>query len=86
MDPQAAVLFPACPRSTGSGRKTMQYLLVKYLLEWLVEQRGGVAITLAVILFAITLILRYGFDVWWPWGIGMATVLGFVGLLAGNSK
>ena len=36
--------------------------------------------------FAITLILRYGFDIWWPWGIAMATLLGFVGLFAGKEN
>jgi hypothetical protein len=55
-------------------------------LEWIVEQRSGVAISFAVVLFAVTLILRYGFDLWWPWGIGMATILGLIGLFAGKSK
>ncbi len=55
-------------------------------LEWLIEQRSGIAIGLAVVLFAATLILRYGFDLWWPWGIVMATVFGLVGLFAGKSK
>jgi hypothetical protein len=59
---------------------------MRTFLLWLVEQRSGVAISLAVILFAITLILRYGFDLWWPWGIGMATVLGVIGLFAGKSQ
>lgn len=55
-------------------------------LEWLVEQRSGVAIGLAALLFIATLILRYGFDLWWPWGIGMAIILGLVGLFASKSK
>jgi hypothetical protein len=59
---------------------------MRLLLEWLIEQRGGVAIGLAVVLFAVTLILRYGFGLWWPWGIVMATVLGLVGLFAGKSN
>ncbi len=59
---------------------------MRSFLEWLVEQRSSVAIGLAAILFAITLILRYGFDLWWPWGIVMATILGFVGLFAGKSN
>jgi hypothetical protein len=59
---------------------------MRSFLEWLLEQRNGVAMTLAVILFSITLILRYGFDLWWPWGIDVATVLGFGGLFAGTSK
>jgi hypothetical protein len=60
--------------------------LMRWFLEWVVEQRSVVAISLAVLLFAITLILRYGFDIWWPWGIGMATILGIVGIFAGKSK
>jgi hypothetical protein len=59
---------------------------MRVLLEWLIEQRSGVAIGLAVVLFAVTLILRYGFGLWWPWGIVMATVLGLVGLFAGKSN
>jgi hypothetical protein len=55
-------------------------------LEWLIEQRNGVAIGLAVTLLAITLILRFGFDLWWPWGIAMATILGIVGIFAGKSQ
>lgn len=55
-------------------------------LEWLVEQRSGVAIGLAALLFIATLILRYGLGLWWPWGIGMAIILGLVGLFAGKSK
>jgi hypothetical protein len=56
------------------------------MLEWLVEQRGTVAITLAIFLFVITLVMRYGFDLWWPWGIAMSAILGLVGCFAGNSK
>ena len=59
---------------------------MRFFLEWLVEQRSSVAIGMAIILFGITLILRYGFDLWWPWGIAMATILGFVGLFAGKSN
>jgi hypothetical protein len=55
-------------------------------LEWLIEQRSDVAIGLAVLLFATTLILRYGFGLWWPWSIALATILGVVGLFAGQSK
>jgi hypothetical protein len=60
--------------------------MMRLLLEWLVEQRSGVAIGLSVLLFAVTLILRYGFDMWWPWGIAMAIILGLVGIFAGKSK
>jgi hypothetical protein len=59
---------------------------MRWFLEWLVEQRSGVAIGLALLLFAVTLILRYAFDLWWPWGIAMATILGVVGLFAGKPK
>ena len=59
---------------------------MRFFLEWLLEQRSGVAIGLAVVLLAVTLILRYGFDLWWPWGIAMATGLGLVGLFAGKSR
>lgn len=59
---------------------------VRSILEWAAEQRGVVSIMLAIILFAITLVLRYGFGVWWPWGIVMATILGIVGCIAGSSE
>jgi hypothetical protein len=54
--------------------------------EWLVEQRSYVAFAFAVLFFAATLILRYAYDLWWPWGIVMATFLGVVALFAGSSK
>jgi hypothetical protein len=59
---------------------------MRFLVEWLLEQRSVVAIGLSVAMFAVTLILRFGFDLWWPWGIAMATVLGFVGVFAGKSQ
>jgi len=59
---------------------------MRLFLEWLVQQRSTVAIVLAAALFAITLILRYGFDLWWPWGIVMATILGIVGMVMGMSE
>ncbi len=55
-------------------------------LEWLFEQRSWIAIGLAIVLFAITLTLRFAFDLWWPWGILMATVLAFVGLFIGAAE
>jgi hypothetical protein len=55
-------------------------------LHWLVEQRSGVAIGLSLLLFAVTLIMRYGFDLWWPAGIALATIFGLVGLLSGSGK
>ena len=56
------------------------------LLGWLIEQRSGVAIGLAAVLFAITLILRFGFDTWWPAGIVLSIIFGLVGLFAGGKK
>ena len=58
---------------------------MRWLLQWLVEQRSEVAIGLSLILFAITLILRYGYDTWWPAGIVLAIIFGLVGLFAGKS-
>ena len=46
-----------------------------FLIEWLIQQRSILAISGAVALFVITLILRYGFGLWWPWGIMMAVFL-----------
>jgi hypothetical protein len=59
---------------------------MRFLLQWLVEQRGGVAIGLALVLFAVTLLLRYGYDMWWPAGIVLATIFGLIGLFGGGSK
>lgn len=59
---------------------------MRFLLEWLAEQRSGLAIGLAVLFFAATLVLRYGFDTWWPAGIVLATLFGLVGLFAGKSE
>jgi hypothetical protein len=56
------------------------------LLHWLAEQRSGVAIGLSLVLFAVTLVLRYGYDLWWPAGIVLATIFGLVGLFAGGGK
>jgi hypothetical protein len=38
--------------------------------------------SLAVAVLAVTLILYFGFDVWWPWGFAMASVFGVIGLFA----
>lgn len=56
------------------------------LFHWLAEQRSGVAIGLSLVLFAVTLVLRYGYDLWWPAGIVFATVFGVIGLFAGSGK
>ena len=53
---------------------------MRLLLEWLVEQHRSVAMGLAALLFAVTLILRFGFDMWWPAGIVLSIVFGLVGL------
>jgi hypothetical protein len=55
-------------------------------IAWVIEQRSGVAIGLAATLFSITLVLRYAFGLWWPWGIGMAVILGLVGVFAGKPR
>lgn len=39
----------------------------------------------AVVLLIITAILRYGFDIWWPWGIMMAIVCSVVAMLRSGS-
>lgn len=59
---------------------------MRFLLHWLAEQRSGVAIGLSLVLFAATLILRFGFDLWWPAGIALATLFGLIGLFAGSGK
>jgi hypothetical protein len=59
---------------------------MRSLLEWLSDQRSGVAIGLAVLMLAVTLVMRYGFDLWWPAGIALATIFGFVGLISGSQK
>ena len=58
--------------------------MFRVLFMWLVDQGSWVAMTLAVLVFAVTLILRYGYNTWWPAGIALATVLGVVGLIAGK--
>jgi hypothetical protein len=58
---------------------------MRFLIEWFLERRSSVAIGAAVFFLLLSLILRYGFDIWWPWGIGIAVVLGVVGLFAGKS-
>jgi hypothetical protein len=38
------------------------------------------------VLFAITLVLRYGYDTWWPAGIVLATICGLIGLFTYRSR
>ncbi len=60
--------------------------MMRFLLGWFLEQRSIVAGSAAVILFAITLILRYGFGVWWPLGIVAATLLGIAAMFIGSRE
>jgi hypothetical protein len=41
---------------------------------------------LAVLVLSITLILRFGYDLFWTWGIALATILAIVSLFTGKSK
>lgn len=54
---------------------------MKFILGWLLEQRSNVAGGAACILLAITAILRYGFGLWWPFGIVMATGCAIIALI-----
>ena len=36
------------------------------ILEWLYEQRNAAIGCVAIFVFVATLILHYGFGVWWP--------------------
>jgi hypothetical protein len=59
---------------------------MRFLIAWLLEQRSTVAGTLACILFAITLIMRYGFDLWWPAGIGLAAAFAVVAIIGAGRE
>ncbi len=61
----------------------MEILLViaRLLFHWLLDQRSVVAGSLAIALYAVTLVLRFGFNIWWPWGLAMATGLALVAVL-----
>ncbi len=52
-----------------------------FFLKWLGEQRSVVAFGAAVVLFLAALVLRYVYEVWWPWGIVMATFCALIALL-----
>ncbi len=56
------------------------------LLVWLLMQKGWLMFGFAVVLYIVLLIMWFGYEVFWPWGFGMATVLGGAGLLFGGSK
>jgi hypothetical protein len=51
------------------------------IVEWLYEQRSVVAGVSAMVLFAVTLIMRYGFDLWWPFGIKASAGLGVLAII-----
>ena len=54
---------------------------MRLILAWLLDQRSTVAGIIACILLLITVVLRYGFDLWWPFGIVMATVCAIVAII-----
>lgn len=55
------------------------------MIEWMFDQKHNVTLVAAIMLFVVTLVMRYGFDIWWPWGIAMATILGVYSLFNGVS-
>ncbi|MEX0613246.1 MAG: hypothetical protein WD229_14090 [Pirellulales bacterium] len=59
---------------------------MNFILDWLLEQRSTVAAVTACVLLAITAVLRYGFDLWWPWGIVMATVCAVVAMVSAGGE
>jgi hypothetical protein len=56
------------------------------LVEWLLEQKGWVIFGFAILLYVILLVMWFGFNLFWPWGFGLATVLAIVGPIMGGSK
>ena len=56
------------------------------MLRWLFEQRSTSAGIAACVLLANTAILRYGFHVWWPWGIVMATVCAIYAIAGASTE
>jgi hypothetical protein len=59
----------------------LHWLNELFFLKWLGERRSVVAFSAAVVLFLATLVLRYVYEVWWPWGIVMATFCALIALL-----
>ncbi len=55
-------------------------LIEPFFLRWLGERRSVVAFSAAAVLFLATLVLRYVYEVWWPWGIVMATICALIAL------
>lgn len=49
--------------------------------ELLAQQRSTIAIGLAVFMIGVLVVLRYAYNLWWPWGIGLATALGVAGII-----
>ena len=58
---------------------------MRSIFEWLFDSPSTVPAAGAVTLLIITAILRYGFDLWWPWGIMMAIVCAVVAMLRSGS-
>jgi hypothetical protein len=50
------------------------------LFEWFLEQKGWIAFGVAATIYLITLVLWFGFGIFWPWGFVVGTVLAFAGL------
>ena len=53
----------------------------KLLLFWVADQKSVVAIAASMLVFGVVLLLRYQYDVWWPWGIVLSFFLGVIGLV-----
>ena len=51
-------------------------------LEFLFEQRSTFAGVAACIFFGITLVLRYGYELWWPYGIGLSVACALVAIIS----
>lgn len=58
---------------------------MRFTFEDLWDSPSSVPALGAVVLLAITAILRYGFEIWWPWGIMMAIVCAIVAMLRSGS-
>ena len=70
----------------GHWNVLFERTVMRLILGLLLEYRSTVAGTCACVLIAITLILRYGCDLWWPWGIVMATACGLIAMIGGATE
>jgi len=61
-------------------------LIEPFFLTWLGERRSVVAFGAAAVLFLAALVLWYVYEVWWPWGIVMATFCALIALLGINEE